>query len=69
MTGTPDLESRVFLQTAVYLWQELGMLFKFPFSLLLCPSLQNQLRSRDENQFFLRAKLIIIAPLGAKFPY
>jgi len=45
------LEVQSLLQTAVYLWQELGMLFKFPLSQFLCPSLQNQLRSRDQNQF------------------
>lgn len=39
-------------QAAVYSWQDLGMLFKLPLSLSPCPPLQNQLISRDENQFF-----------------
>lgn len=48
--GTPDWVQSL-LQTPVYLWQKLGMLFKFPLSRFLCLSLQNQFRSREENQF------------------
>lgn len=45
-------QAQSLLQTALDSWQDLGMLFKLPLSLFPCPSLQNQLRSRDENHFF-----------------